>query len=241
MMSLICESLQESEFRSVEGRRKDDTMADARFNIFEVLQIAEEVERKGVKFYLKAAERCEEEERCNLYYELANWRARHRQLWARIRREYSEQTGDFGIFDPDDYVSSNPQVMAGLSCFGAEPSCCPRSAYESREQILRDAIQRSKHISIFYRGLKDFVRTPDCRLMIDNLIHEESRHVRLLTSALESCRLRSVMCTHDGRGRQVRSIPSPPALHIVAVSFPVIAAGRGALPARRAGSTGSAR
>jgi rubrerythrin len=53
-------------------------------------------------------------------------------------------------------------------------------------QILRDAIQRSEHVSIFYRGLKDFARTPDGRMMIDNLTAEENRHIRLLTSALES-------------------------------------------------------
>ncbi len=164
-------------------------MADAEFNIFEILQIAEEVDRKGAGFYLKAAERCEEEEIRNLYYELANWRARHQQLWARIRGKYSERTGDFGRFNPDDYVSSNPRVMAGLSCFGTESSCRAASAHETREQILRDAIQRAEHLSIFYRGLKDFVNTPDCRMMIDNLIHEEDRHVRLLTGALESCQV----------------------------------------------------
>ncbi len=161
-------------------------MVDTQFNIVEVLQIAEEVELKGVRFHLKAAERCEDEERRNLYYELANWRAQHRRLWARIRRKYSERTGDFGTFDPNDYVLSNPHVMAGLSCFGTESSCCRPSADESREQILRDAIQRSRHIAVFYQGLTGFVRTPDCRMMIDNLINEENRHVRLLTSALES-------------------------------------------------------
>ena len=27
---------------------------------------------------------------------------------------YSEKTGEFGVFDPDNYVRSNPWTMAGL-------------------------------------------------------------------------------------------------------------------------------
>jgi rubrerythrin len=178
-----------SQIRVGRGRHGECTTPDAQFNMFEILQIAEEVERKGARFYLKAAGQCEEEERHNLYYELANWRAEHQRLWACIRRKYTERTGHFGRFDPDDYVLSNPQVMAGLSCFGTQSGCCPRSGYVNREQILREAIRRSGHIGTFYRGLKGFVRTLDCCIMIDNLIHEESRQVRLLTGALESCQV----------------------------------------------------
>ena len=158
---------------------------DTQFNLFEVLQIAEEVERKAARFYVKAGERCSDEDLRSVYFTLAGWRARHREAWARTRRAFSERTGEFGRFDPDDYVGSNPQVMAGLSCFASDSMCCHSLArYVSRDGILQDAIRRAGHVIIFYRGLKDFTRTPECRIVIDNMIGEEQRHIRLLTQSL---------------------------------------------------------
>lgn len=154
---------------------------DACFNVFEVLQIAEEVEHKAARFCLKAAERFIDWERRNIYYNLASWRAKHQQAWARIRQEYSEKTGELGTFDPDDYVLSNPQVMVGLTCFGIEANSQGRpTGYESKSQIIRDAIRRSEGVVIFYHGLKAFAGDPAGQGMIDNMIEEENRYIRLL-------------------------------------------------------------
>jgi rubrerythrin len=159
---------------------------DTQFNVYEILQIAEEVERKPARFYLRAAERCSDAQRRSTYFELASWRGRHQKAWFRLRREYSEQTGDFGTFDPDDYVLSNPQVMASLTSFGTDCSGHSRlTGHESAERILRDAIGRSQEIAIFYDGLKGFAGDPNARMMIDNMISEEVRHVRLLTRSLD--------------------------------------------------------
>ena len=155
------------------------------FSVFEVLEIAEEVEHKAAKFYLRVAERFADEQRRNLHYSLAAWRARHERAWARIRREYSDRTGDLGTFDPDDYLLSNPQTMAGLTSFGSDPDSrnVPRG-HETEEQIVHDAIRRSQDVSIFYDGLKTFARDTESRIMIDGMISEENRHIRLLLRAL---------------------------------------------------------
>jgi rubrerythrin len=159
---------------------------DTQFNVFEILQIAEEVETKAAQFCLRAAERFADEERRNLYYSLADWRARHRDTWRRLRRQYSERTGEFGIFDPDNYVLSNPRTMAGLTGYGTDPNGHSRpTGYETKDQILHDAIRRFQGIIIFYHGLKEFARGPDSRMMIDSMISEENRHIHLLTHALE--------------------------------------------------------
>jgi len=159
---------------------------DLCFSIFDVLAIAEEVEHKAARFCLKAADRFADWQRRNVYYNLASWRAKHQQAWARLRQEYSEKTGELGTFDPDDYVVSNPQVMAGLSCFGAEANSHGQpTGRETRWQIVRDAIRRSEDVAIFYHGLKEFARDPGSRGMIDNMIDEENRHVRLLHRLLD--------------------------------------------------------
>jgi len=173
---------------------------DACFNVFEVLEIAEEVEHKAARFCLRAAERLIDWERRNIYYNLASWRTKHQQAWARIRQEYSEKTGELGTFDPNDYVVSNPQVMAGLTCFGTEASSHgPPTGHETSAQVIGDAIRRSEGVVIFYHGLKEFACDPASRGMIDNMIDEENRHIRLLNRLL-------------GRTRGLSERPVTPAL-----------------------------
>lgn len=178
---------------------------DTCFNVVEVLRIAEEVEHKAAKFYLRAAERFADWERRNIYYNLASWRARHQQAWARICQEHSEKTGEFGTFDPDDYVVSNPQVMAGLSSFGTEGNAPGQpKGHESRTQVIKDAIRRSEGVVIFYHGLKEFAGDPASRHMIDYMIDEETRHIRLLNRLLDRFRnespVRSILSPVNGDG-----------------------------------------
>lgn len=159
---------------------------DTAFTIFEVLRIAEEVEHKAAKFYLKAAERFSDPQRRNICYNLASWRAKHQNAWDRIRREYSQRTGEFGTFDPDNYFVSNPQIMAGLAGFSTDPNLHSRpTGYETRRQVIEDAIKRAKGVIIFYQGLKEFAGDPASRTMIDRMISEEDRHVRLLSRSLD--------------------------------------------------------
>ena len=159
---------------------------DTQFNVVEVLRIAEEIEHKAARFYLKAAERFSDSPRRNICYNFASWRAKHKQAWARFREEYSEKTGEFGTFDPDNYVLSNPQVMASLPWFGTgNRSYHEPTGYESGAQIVRDAIRRSESVLIFYHGLKEFARDPASRRMIDAMIGEEERHIRHLNRSLD--------------------------------------------------------
>jgi len=169
---------------------------DTQFNIFEILRIAEEVERKGARFYLNAAQRFSDPPRRNICHHLASWRARHERAWARLRREYSEKTGDFGTFDPDNYVRSNPQVMAGLPWFGARDQF---TGHENASQIVRDAIRRSESVLIFYHGLREFARDPAGRHMIDAMTDEEDRHIRQLYRLLDRMHsaLRSSAATYS--------------------------------------------
>ena len=158
---------------------------DTQFNAFAILQIAEEVESKAAGFYLLAAGRFADEDRRRLCCDLVEWRAEHRDAWRRLRRQYSERNGECGCFDPNNYVLSNPQTMAGLTGFGTARHGYSRiTGGETKEQLLQDAIRKSQGIAIFYHGLKEFARGPDSRMMIDNVISEEDRHIRLLTNAL---------------------------------------------------------
>ncbi|MHC4353785.1 MAG: ferritin-like domain-containing protein [Planctomycetota bacterium] len=156
------------------------------FNVFEILQIAEKIEHNGAKFYLRTAERFDDPEVRDTCYKLANWKARHEKILAQRRKRFFEETGEFGTFDPDNYVLSNPRVMAGLAVFATEPGTLKGPLkLEDRPQIFKDAIRRAKEAIVFYHGLKDFTRDPACKETIDAIIKEEKRHIRLLTEELD--------------------------------------------------------
>lgn len=156
------------------------------FNVFEILQIAEKIEHNGTRFYLQTAELFDDPEVRNTCYKLADWKARHAKTLSQRRKRFSEKTGEFGTFDPDNYVLSNPRVMAGLAVFATEPGSLKGPLrLEDRPKIFKDAIRRAKEAVVFYRGLKDFTRDPACIEMIDAIIKEEIRHIRLLTEELK--------------------------------------------------------
>lgn len=160
---------------------------ETKFNIFEILQIAEQVEHKGAKYYLKTAELFDDPALRDIFYRLATWKAKHEKIWARMRKRFSEKTGEFGTFDPDNYVLSNPQVMSGLTWFGTKQDTTSRlTGRESRRQILKDAIRRANEVIIFYRGLKDFARDPATEQTIDRIIQEENRQIQLLVEELKA-------------------------------------------------------
>ncbi len=158
---------------------------ETKFNVFEILEIAEQVDRKGAKFNLKTAERFADPEIRDLCYRIANWRAKHAEMWARMRKRFSERTGEFGTFDPDNYVLSNPQVMAGLAWSGAkQDTIAELNGKEPRRQVVLDALRRAEHVLAFHRGLKDFARDPASKGVIDRMLRQENRLIRLLQKEL---------------------------------------------------------
>ena len=159
---------------------------ETKFNVFEVLEIAEQVEHKGARFYLKIAELFSDPDLRDLYYKLANWKAKHEKIWARMKKRFAEKTGEFGTFDPDNYVLSNPEDMACLTWFGTKQDVPGRlTGRETKSQILRDSIRRANEVIIFYQGLKDFARGPATEDVIDKIIREEARQIKLLKEELE--------------------------------------------------------
>jgi rubrerythrin len=159
---------------------------ETKFNVFEIFQIAEKIEHDGAKFYLRAAELFDDPERMDILYKLANWKAKHEKALAQRRKQFSEKTGQFGTFDPDDYVLSHPNVMASLAEFATKPSPHGRmTGHEEKRQIFESAIGRSKQVIAFYRGLKDFAKEPGSLATIEQIIEEENTHIRLLLEELK--------------------------------------------------------
>jgi hypothetical protein len=123
--------------------------------------------------------------------------------WVEKRKQHSNETGEFGTFDPDDYVRSNPFVMAGLTwCGRTERGSRKLTGRESEKEILKDALQRAKELIIFFEGLKEFAHDPVTWIMIDKIIGRESHNVINIESLIkQSGSHDSLNCNHNSHSR----------------------------------------
>lgn len=153
---------------------------DTKFSVFEVLKIAEKVENRAANFYVRAAGLFEDTAIKDLYYRFAEWKAQQQKAWARMRQEFSERTGEFGTYDPDNFVQSNPQVMAGLTWMGEGHKSRHLTGKESKLDVLKDCIHRENAVITFYQGLKDFARDQGTCDTVDKLMAQENKYIMAL-------------------------------------------------------------
>ncbi len=156
------------------------------FNAFEVFEIAEKIERNGAKFYRKAAELFDDSSTRSFFHELADWEVGHEKIFAGMRKQLSEQSQQLRTFKPEDNLLLDAQEMASLAVFGikTEPSG-DFSSKQSKEDILRTAIEKEKDSIVYYTGLKNFVPDRAGKDKIDDIIKEEMHHIRILSQSLE--------------------------------------------------------
>ena len=158
----------------------------AKYNAFEVLSIAEKIERNGAVFYHKAAELFDEPKLRDLFFNLADWEVKHEEIFAEMKKEVTKEMNEVRFFDADDYMSANPQVMASLAAFAIRPDPAEElKGLEGREQILKNALKKEKDTVVFYRGLKNFTRGAAAKEKIKEIIEEEKRHIGILKQSLK--------------------------------------------------------
>lgn len=147
---------------------------ETKFDVLEVLKIAERLEHNGRQFYTKMAKLFIEKQCQTLCREMADFRAGRELTLARQRKLFGEQNSGFLPNNADDYFRIHPDVLADLSVFADK--FYPHHAltgHESISEIVKDAVARTREAVIFYRGLKDFARNQETRALINQFIEEE--------------------------------------------------------------------
>jgi rubrerythrin len=155
------------------------------FNAYEVFEIAEQIERNGINFYIKAAELFDDSETCQMFLRLAEWEKQHEQTFARMKEQLSEKDRQQNTPEPDDLLP-DPRVMAGMAVFGirSEPAEELRGR-QNRTDILRRAVEKEKDSIVFYHGLKEFIPAKADKEKIDDIIKEEMKHIVTLNQSLK--------------------------------------------------------
>jgi rubrerythrin len=157
------------------------------FNAFEVFEIAEQIERNGAAFYRKAAGLLDQPQLVKMFLDLAEWEAKHEEVFADMRRQLSEQGRELRSFEIED-APLDAKAMAGLAAFGISPDPTEQlTGDETKQEILRMALQKEKDSIVYYTGLKGFVPNEGGKDKIDDVIAEEMHHIRIINQSLEQC------------------------------------------------------
>lgn len=159
---------------------------DVEMNGYEVLEIAERIERNGAKFYRRAATICSEPKISTLFVELGQWESQHIKVFKDMKERSVEQKWEIGDLAPGRVGVTDARALAGLAVFGIQPNPADElTGHETRADVLRLAIEKEKDSIVYYTGLKGFIPREQDRKVIEDIIQEEMKHVRILAQSLE--------------------------------------------------------
>jgi rubrerythrin len=155
-------------------------------NVDEILKIAEQIERNGIAFYERAAERFHGEEKRTLL-SLANMERNHERAFAGMRRELADADERLKAFDPEGESQRYLAALADGQIFDlkADPVAL-LGGEQSVQDILELAIDLEKDSVVFYVAIKDAVPEGLGKPKVEKIIKEEMDHIILLSGILSS-------------------------------------------------------
>ena len=157
------------------------------FNAFEIFEMAEQIERNGVKFYRKAAQGVSDRDLRQTLLDLAGMEAEHEETFAGMRKQLSDSdlARELSVFDPENELTLYLQAMANGHVFDLRKDPGEQlTGTETVEGILKIAINAEKDSIVFYVGLKDFVPVKAGKDKVGAIIKEEMGHIAVLNRRL---------------------------------------------------------
>ncbi len=156
-----------------------------RFNADEVLEMAEQIERNGALFYRKASDAVDDAGAKELLTSLADWEIGHEKIFARMRKELSEQEKQTTTFDPYGEAALYIRAFSDGQVFDINED--PESFLQGNVNlidILKKALDREKDAIVFFSGFKTLVPDSFGSEKIDKIINEEISHIGQLNAKL---------------------------------------------------------
>lgn len=155
------------------------------FSADDILEIAEQIERNGARFYRQVAEKPSMSDVSSLLLELAEMEEHHEQIFSDMRKTLSSRERAKTVFDPNDEAVLYLQAFADGYVF-KESESPAEYLTKKKEDIIRLAIQKEKDSIVFYLGIKNVVPENLGKSKIDKIIMEEMNHITQLSNKLTS-------------------------------------------------------
>lgn len=165
-------------FEKTPYRRKEFKMIYD-FNADDIFEMAQQMEKNGMKFYETAADSVSDDDAKSLLIEFADMEKEHEKIFSEMRKALSSKEKKSTVFDPQGEALDYLRALADTRVFFEK-----KIDISSLENILRDAIQAEKDSIVFYLGMKEAVPEGLGKNRIDNIIKEEMGHIRMLSAKL---------------------------------------------------------
>ena len=149
------------------------------FNMSEILEMAEQIERNGAAFYRNAAKGVSDPQSSDLLLNLAQMEDQHEKIFASLSTQLSENEKTSAVFDPDGEAVLYLRALADTRVFFEK-----KIDTGSMEAILKEALTAEKDSIVFYLGMKELVPEKAGKAKIDSIIKEEMGHIKLLGKKL---------------------------------------------------------
>ena len=161
------------------------------FNADEIFEMAEQIERNGMRFYREIAEASPEGDVRNLFLQFTEMEKAHEKVFKSMRAELSDIDKKSTVFDPEGESAQYLRALVDLRVYdenaGEGFTFSEDMAEEEKlKRALRAAINLEKESIVFYQGIKDFVPESLGRNKINDIIKEEMKHIRILSNKLVS-------------------------------------------------------
>ena len=159
------------------------------FNAGEILEMAQEIERNGARFYRRAAGGTVESRNRQLLVHLAAMEDEHEKIFTSMRANLTDAERATTVFDPDDQAALYLRAMADGHVFDVKAD--PAELFtgkETMENILQTAMGMEKDSIVFYLGMKELVPERLGKDRIDAIIKEEMGHLASLGRELAALR-----------------------------------------------------
>ncbi|MCK4887853.1 MAG: ferritin family protein [Planctomycetes bacterium] len=157
-----------------------------RFNVDEIFEMAEEIERNGAKFYRKAAENTSDDETKTMLLGLAAMEDSHEMTFATMRKELSADDKEPTVYDPDNQAAMYLRMMADShGCEGKKSPTQELTGNESIKEILNIALNSEKDSVVFYMNMRGFIKSKEGKDKVKAIIDEEISHINLLNEKLQ--------------------------------------------------------
>jgi len=149
------------------------------FNIDEILEMAEQIERNGTRFYSLAAERLKQHQ--DLFKRLAKQEEKHLAVFSGMRKKLSPADLEATSYDPGNENSLYLQALADREVFKIDEN--PQESFPPSITLagaIDAAIRKEKDSIVFYAGMKKLVPEKLGREKINSIISEEYGHIAFL-------------------------------------------------------------
>jgi len=153
-------------------------MGSLQFNLDEIFELAEQIERNGARFYRRAAEILVDEQAVRLLTDLAAMEDEHEQTFQSLRANLvKEEWREERAWETDEHALYL-QAMGDQAVFDVRVDPLQRlTGVTSLQEVLTLAIGLEKASIDFYVGLQKLTRPQRGREEIDRILEEEIKHV----------------------------------------------------------------